>query len=258
MPIQVTRTTHPQKVTICVLLYGDYLPLAMRCLQSIMRTCPRDMYILRVGCNACSSEVLRYVNDLMIDGEIDDLYISNGNINKCPMMRRMFKDIQTEWIWWFDDDSHIVSNDALQIRLTKVLEDNGEVDMYGHVFFFGNASDFDYGLDIISWVKKQDWYQGKPIPCGVTCYEEGFNKNGDDTRWFFITGGNWFIKTEVVETLDWPTKTLIKRNDDVILCSALRQNGYKFACINESGVKINDYPRRGEGEDKETMQKQIQ
>ena len=163
MPIQVTESSHPKKVTICVLLYGDYLHLAMRCLRSITRTCPREMYELRVGCNACSVNTMNFVNEMVRAGEIDDLYVATKNINKCPMMRRMFKDLKTEWVWWFDDDSHIEANDALQQRLSRVLTDKGTIDMYGHVFFFGSSNDFDYGLDIVSWIKKQEWYQGKLV-----------------------------------------------------------------------------------------------
>jgi hypothetical protein len=36
---------------------------------------------------------------------IDQLIQSPVNLNQCPMMRRMFAKVETEYIWWFDDDS---------------------------------------------------------------------------------------------------------------------------------------------------------
>lgn len=249
-----------KKVTICVLLYGDYYDLARRCLDSIIENCNRELYEFRVGCNEVSLETLSYVIGLSEQGLIDDIYISTENINKCPMMRRMYKDINTEWIWWFDDDSYIDKPDTLERWLDETKKHAADARppvLYGKVFFFGQHSDFDYGLDIVSWIKRQRWYKDRPIPCGVHGYEPGFNEAGDDTRFFFVTGGVHMVRTDVVNMLGWPTPTLIKRNDDVILCCAIRQNGYSFFDI-DYGVRINQHDRRGVGEDEETMKKQLE
>ena len=65
------------------------------------------------------------------------------------------------------------------------------------------------------------------------------------------------IRTSAVRTLDWPDINLVKRNDDVFLAEALRQQGWKFQCVGQPGVAINQASRRGEGEDRETMFRQM-
>jgi hypothetical protein len=249
-----------KKVTVCVLTYGDYPDLAKRCINSIIDKCPRAMYELRVGCNSVSLETLAYVTGLCHEGLIDCLYVSHDNINKSPMMRRMYKDVNTEFIWWFDDDSYIKQDDAMEKWLDRAEADSAAAKppaLYGKVFFFGDSSAFDYGLNIKDWISKQRWFRDKPIPCGVDKYDPGFNKDGKDTRYFFVTGGVHLIRTDFVEMLGWPTPTLVKRNDDVILCCAIRQNEYSFVDI-DYGVGINEHDRRGGGEDENTMKKQLE
>jgi len=248
-----------KKVTICVLLYGDYEDLARRCIDSIIENCDRDMYELRVGCNACGVNTLAYVVGLASKELIDAVYISSDNINKSPMMRRMYKDINTEWIWWFDDDSFIDKPDAFDHWLNEIDRHSTEAKppvLYGKVFFFGQHSDFDYGLNIVNWIKKQRWFRDKPVPCGGHGYEKDFNIDGNDTRFFFVTGGVHMVRTDFINMINWPTSTLIKRNDDVILCCAVRQNEHSFIDL-DYGVQINQHERRGIGEDKETMEEQL-
>src|SRR5690242_14825930 len=99
-------------VTICVLTYGNYPELAKRCINSIVSNCDKSQYRLVVGANAIDHHTRDYLNTLLSEGSIDNLYQSEININKCPMMRQMFYDIDTEFIWWFDDDSHIFDHQA--------------------------------------------------------------------------------------------------------------------------------------------------
>jgi predicted O-methyltransferase YrrM len=49
----------------------------------------------------------------------------------------------------------------------------------------------------------------------------------------------------------------MKRNDDVFLCEALRQQGWDMKDIGPLGVDINSEPRRGVGEDPVTMVQQM-
>lgn len=242
-----------KKVTICVLLYGDYPDLAMRSLNSILDyTLPEEREI-RVGCNACSQETLIFVNSLLAHGLIDCVYASKDNLNKCKMMRRMYKDISTPWIWWFDDDSYIKEPDAIDTWVERAeQEKHNSAVLLGKVFFFSGTNEFDYGLDIVQWIKEQRWYTGKRVPCGVAEHDPNY----EEDKFFFVTGGVHMVSTAFVDHIGWPTASLIKRNDDVILCSAVRQLGYKFVDI-DYGVGINEHERRGDGEDKETMEKQL-
>jgi hypothetical protein len=100
------------KVDFCILTYGDHLRLAQRTLESIRGYCPRSEYRLVVGANAVSVDTEAYLRSLQAKGEIDQLIVSPVNLNKCPMMRRMFDRVETEFIWWFDDDSYILEPGA--------------------------------------------------------------------------------------------------------------------------------------------------
>ena|SRR2546425_732438 len=101
------------KITICVLTYGDYPRLAERVLESIRCRCPRSEYRLVVGANSVGVETLRYIQSLETKGAIERLIVSPVNLYKCPMMRRMFAGIESEFIWWFDDDSYVSEPNAL-------------------------------------------------------------------------------------------------------------------------------------------------
>lgn len=249
------------RMTICVLTYGDHSALARRCINSILQHGDRSLARLIVGVNAGSPETLGWLRAKLADGSIDVLHESATNLNKCPMMRRMFADVDTEFIWWFDDDSHIVAPEALRARLEIARAAPPTTVMWGHQFFFGHERDFSYGTDVVGFVKSAAWYRGLEPPG----WEPGgkgewnFEQRGvGDGRWFFITGGCWLIRTSAVRALDWPDPRLIKRNDDVFLCEAIRQQGWQVHDIGGLGVMINDAPRRGAGEDAATMRVQMQ
>ena len=253
--------TNPRcRVTICVLTYGNYANLVRQCVDSIRQHCKRSAYRLYVGANSPGRETTNYLNGLYDRGDIDRLFVSTTNINKCPMMRRMFEKIQTEFIWWFDDDSYIEDPKALPERLEIAAKAKPSSVLWGHMFFFGNELDFSYGTDVVGFVKRAPWYRGKEPPSWKPGGKGEFNFQNwqqGDGRWFFITGGCWLIRTSAVRALDWPDPNLIKRNDDVFLAEAIRQHGWEMKDIGPLGVAINTQPRRGEGEDKATMQQQI-
>ena len=237
------------KITIMVLCYGDHFNLAERCLSSIINNFDKNKYILRVGLNKVCDQTRNYVQSLK---EVDDIFISKKNIHKVGMWRRMFKDIQTEWIMWFDDDSHVVDANALEQRLDLI--NKVEFDIAGHVYFL-----YDDGQEKFrqfkDYIKSQDWYTNKPIPCGVLKYEEHFNIDGNEKRWFFLTGGNWLIRKSAIKKFDYPPLNIAKNfvdkdiinneGDDILICEILRQNNYKLLDIGELGIRINDGSRRG-------------
>lgn len=248
-------------VTICVLTYGDYYDLVFRCIESIRKNCKRSLYRLFVGANAVSDRTRRYLEDLAQEGHIDRIYFSEININKCPMMRRMFANVETELIWWFDDDSYITESYSL-LKWLQIAETSAEdTMMWGHVFFFGHENDFNYGTDVVGYIKRASWYQGKTPPSWEIGGKDEFDFEGrgtGDGRWFFATGGCWLVRTRAIQELDWPNINLVKRNDDVVLAEAIRQKGWKMQDVGALGVAINQSMRRGGGEDKETMTQQME
>jgi len=238
----------PRPVTIAVLAYGDHPALARRCLESIRRHCGRELYRLVVGANAVCAETRAYLEGLRSEGAIDRLLVSETNLNKCPMMRKMVAGLETEFLWWFDDDSFVESPAALPERLRAAGSSPSDAVMWGHVFYFGNENDFSFGTDVAGYVRRARWYRRKDPPSWA---------GSGDGRWFFPTGGCWFIRSSAIRALDWPDPGLIKRNDDVLLAEAIRQQGWEFRDIGPCGVAVNTEPRRGEGEDRETMEKQM-
>ena len=249
----------PPPVTICVLTFGHYPQLARRAIESIRMHCVRSDYNLVVGANAVCQETREYLDAAYAEGAIDRLIVSDRNLHKCPMMASMFEAIDTEFIWWFDDDSYVTDGDALPKRLRIARESPPHDVMWGHVFFFGNEHDFSYGTDVSSYVKRAPWYRGKEPPGWAPGGKGEFDfegKGAGDGRWFFPTGGCWFIRTSAVRQLGWPDPGVVERNDDVFLAEAIRQQDWEFHDIGPCGVAINMEPRRGNGEDRETMERQ--
>jgi GT2 family glycosyltransferase len=176
------------------------------------------------------------------------------------MMRKMFDGIDSEFVWWFDDDSRITAPEALPDRLRLARQSPERQVMWGHVFYFGDESDFSYGTDVTGFVRRAPWYRGLEPPSWVRGGkgEVDFEGRGTgDGRWFFVTGGCWFMRTQAIRALDWPDVSLVKRNDDVFLGEAIRQQGWEIRDIGSLGVDINTEPRRGEGEDRGTMERQM-
>lgn len=244
----MSHPPHTPAITIGVLTFGDYPHLARRAIESIRAHCDRSAYHLVVGANAVCDETREYLEALAQSGAIDRLIVSEENINKCPMMRRMLAGVTTEFFWWFDDDSFVTSPDALPDRLRIARTAPSHHVMWGHKFFFSHEHDFSYGTDVTGYVRRAPWYRGIEPPSWDA---------GGDGRWFFITGGSWFVRTHALQALGWPDPGLIKRNDDVLLGEAIRQQGWESVDIGPCGTEINKEPRRGTGEDAATMEQQM-
>ena len=75
------------------------------------------------------------------------------------MMRRMLEGVETEFFWWFDDDSYVISPEALPNRLrTARSSPPGDV-MWGHMFYFGHENDFSRATT--GWKSNDDDYRTK-------------------------------------------------------------------------------------------------
>jgi hypothetical protein len=206
---------------ICVLLYGDNLALAQRCLNSILSLPTEKPIDLRIGMNEVSAEVGAWVKSLFDDSNINSmnrhisLFQSTKNIGKYPMMRWMFHNpanpISTPHVQWFDDDSYIKT--PTEPWLQEIDLKMQQAAMCGCVMscpLTGNQH---------IWIQMQPWYNGISIAKSVRCAEEG-------PRYYipkFAVGGWWTIRKDVINILDWPTPNIIHRGGDYMLGEALRQ-----------------------------------
>jgi hypothetical protein len=236
------------KVTICILTYGDYPHLARRVIESVRTHCPRSEFRLVVGANAVSEQTASYLEHLQATGEIDHLIRSVVNINKCPMMRLMFDRVNTEFVWWFDDDSYITGPEAWLRWLGDASAAPASTVMWGGLCRCKTPGDFTDLDDVVAFVRKASWYRGLPPPSWRPGGKGEFNfenRNCGDGRWDFIVGGCWLIRTSAVRALDWPDRRLVKLGDDVLLGEAIRQQGWQLGNIGNPGIVINAEARRG-------------
>lgn len=209
--------------SVHVLLYGNYLKLAKRCLGSIIETRDNDLIgELRVGLN----EVVPETRKLVIEG-LKDLpfpvwiYECKKNALKYPLMRRMFYDptrrITLPYIMWFDDDSCIVAGD--KSWWTRVYMAIQQADMIGDLWRLqiqGNQAE---------GIKAQPWYQGVEI-----------HPRGHMFR--FATGGWWTIRTSLIQKCNYPWPELTHNGGDSTFGEVFRQQGLRLQAFKE-GLWIN-------------------
>lgn len=242
-----TRAGTPQ-VTICVLTFGDFPRLARQALESISRYCPRNEYRLVVGANAVDPQTHAFLVACHESGMVDHLIVSPNNLGKSAMMRLMFDKVETEFIWWFDDDSFITQAGTFA-RWLEVARSSpastvlwGRVAMCEHPFIFSDAPD----AASVDFVRSASWYRGLPPPSWRPGGKGEFNLMGrglGDGRWYFVSGGCFMIRTSAVRAMDWPDPRLFVVAEDIILGEAVRQQGWNFADV--LGVAINTEPSRG-------------
>lgn len=238
------------KVSICVLAYGEYFEIVHRAIESIRQNCPRGEYRLIVGANAAGSASAAYLETLRDNEEIDHLILSRANLNKCPMMRQMFAHVDTEFVWWFDDDSYVTEPTALQRWLGQAEGTSQQIVMWGRLACCGHPLAFAPHLaDAVAFVRSAEWFCGLPPPSWRPGGKGEFDFQGrgtGDGQWFFILGGCWLIRTSAIRVLDWPDRRLVKMGDDVFLGEAIRQHGWILGNIDCPGIAINTEVRRGD------------
>jgi GT2 family glycosyltransferase len=235
-------------MTVCVLTYGNYFDLARRCIESIVANSDRRLYRLVVGANAVVQQTDDYVRSLQRSGAIDRVHRSRRNLNKNPMMRRMFRDINTPYVCWFDDDSYVVKKGALERLLNRAQRSPFRTVVWGTQAVCDHPSTFTDIDNVEEFVRTASWYRGLTPPGRALGGKGEFNFEGrgtGDPRWEFILGGFWLMRTKAIRALDWPDRRLINLGEDVLLGEAVRQHGWSIQNAPELGVAVNQAPRRG-------------
>lgn len=239
--------TRPPPLTVCVLTFGPHLPLAQRCIDSIRTQTQRSLYRLVVGANAVGEATEKYLRFLKESGAADRIHFSRRNLDKNPMMRRMFRDLNTRFVVWFDDDSYVVEKGALERLLDLALRSARDTVMWGRMAMCNHPSMFTSLKSVERFVRTAPWYRGLTPPGRAPGGKGEFDFEGrgsGNPRWEFLSGGFWLMRTWAIRMLDWPDRRLTHLGEDVLLGEAIRQQGWSMAHVASLGVVIGEAPTR--------------
>jgi len=201
--------------TVCVLLYGDYPELAKRVLGSISST--HLVGEVRLGLNAVSEATFSFVREWATEKSFSvpvKTYSPSGNKNvgKYPLMSRMFVDLRTSHVMWFDDDSFLL--DATPGWWKNVFDRAALFDVYGSLHRISQR-----GKQYLA-IPQQSWFGGKPVsPRHV------YN---------FATGGWWVGSVSFLRKWGYPFPQLQHNGGDSVLGELVRQQGAKLGHANTS------------------------
>jgi hypothetical protein len=229
------------KFTVCVLLYGgaQYHNMHMRCLNSIISTCPPSRLDLRIGSNELCAETTAVIDRLVSHGIIRKHYRHTENALKYPVMREMFWDttlpIETNYVIWFDDDSIADRNQQWLALLAQTIVANPAGGLFG--------SDMAFRLDAAqqAYFKSRPWYQGRPF----RMKNRQPAPNGDMT--VFVAGGFFCLKTAALRAANVPDTTITHNGGDYTIGEQLYQAGYDVVAWNRQKqfIHTSSVPRRG-------------
>jgi ADP-heptose:LPS heptosyltransferase len=210
------------KITLFLLLYGNYTSMHTRCLSAIQNTTSRNDLDLRVYCNNVGPDTDALCQKMLNAGVISSMYRSETNKFKYPCMREMFHDpnnpIKTKWSVWFDDDTMCDVDPLWFSKLCSAINGNAIADsdfgMLGPIYHFSMQPKH------ATWFKSADWYRGR-------YFRDKLGKptvNG--SRVFFVTGSCWAIKTEAIHKANIPDVRLSHNGGDICIGEQMWQNGY--------------------------------
>lgn len=222
------------RITLCVLLYGDFHELHRRCLDNILRTTPRERVELRVGCNSVCGDTLRYLEELRQSGDIFHVDMSDDNRGKYPVMRAMFRTppLTTKWLIWFDDDTICDRRDDWLELLAQavVARQANNCRVLGPLYRYRLSGSWQ------RWLAQAPWYRHKPwdVLHGQTFVQ-------------FPTGSCWAAECETVLACDIPDARLGHNKGDVTIGCQFHQHGHRIWSFTQQKDVINwsAVPRRG-------------
>jgi ADP-heptose:LPS heptosyltransferase len=233
------------KVTLCVLVYGNYFDMHKRCLGALAHV-PRERLGLRVYLNNACQETVDMAEAMYKSSRIEALYRSDTNKFKYPCMRQMFHDpdnpIDTKWVIWFDDDTMAdVDNYWLEKLCQAAIDASGSDKNLGMI---GSRYFFSMNKEHINWVKSADWYKNREFR------DKAGNQAPNGFKIHFASGSCWMLKTECIKQCDIPDKRLKHNGGDIAIGEQIWQNGWNLKNWNSDKriVLWSSVPRRGHQE----------
>lgn len=233
------------KVTLCLLVYGNYYEMHKRCLSALART-HKDRLELRVYLNEACPETVRMAEDMHKNGRIAVLYRSDSNKFKYPCMRQMFHDpehpITTNWTIWFDDDTMADVDNYWLEKLCQTAIDASKSDprlgMVGARYFYSMNSPH------IDWVKSASWYKGRDFRDKVG------NQAPNGFKIHFASGSCWMLRSQCIKECDIPDVRLKHNGGDICIGEQIWQNNWNLKNWNSDKrvVLWSSVARRGHRE----------
>lgn len=236
------------KFTVCTCFYGgapgnetyastktgvhSYYDLHKRWLDGFLATTPLDRVELRIGLNGVGADSEKLIYGLPKELSIG-VYGPNENIYKYPRLRMMLYDddnpITTEWVVQIDDDADFIYGNWVDLLEPMMIQgiQRGARCFGEHYMFFLRPNQ-------LAWHKKRYWWKGRdPIK-----YKSVLS------RVDFITGGWWAMRFADLKELNWPDPELRHNGGDVMLGSAMYQQGWPiFNC--SKVIDVHNSPTRG-------------
>lgn len=233
------------KVTLCLLVYGNYYEMHKRCLSALART-HKDRLELRVYLNEACPETVRMAEDMHKNGRIAVLYRSDDNKFKYPCMRQMFHDpdhpITTNWTIWFDDDTMADVDNYWLEKLCQTAIDISKSDprlgMVGSRYFYSMNTPH------IDWVKAAKWYKGRDFR------DKAGNQAPNGFKIHFASGSCWMIRSQCIKECDIPDIRLKHNGGDICIGEQIWQNNWNLKNWNSDKriVLWSSVARRGHRE----------
>lgn len=233
------------KVTLCLLMYGDYHEMHKRCLTALAQT-PRDRLELRVYLNQACPATVSLAESMHKGGRIAVLYRSDTNKFKYPCMREMFHDkdnpITTKWTVWFDDDTMADVDNYWLDKMAQAAIDASKSDpklgMLGARYFYSMSKPH------IDWIKAAEWYRGREFRDKVG------NQAPNGFKIHFASGSCWMLRTQCIKECHIPDIRLQHNGGDICIGEQIWQNGWNLKNWNSDKriVLWSSVPRRGHRE----------
>ena len=230
------------KITLCVLVYGDYHDLHKKCINAVLNTTTSDVIDFRVASNEVCKATVKYLTELHESKKINVYYKNDKNLKKYPVQRAMWYDpehpINTKWLIWFDDDTICDKRRDWLVDLANNIIQNPDVGMIGPKYFYNVAS------SQLEFMKKATWWRGRALQ------DKAGNEIPNGNKVHFITGSCFALRTDVMMTCGIPDVRINHNGGDWLNGAALWQNGFKLKSWNQNKQIVNwsSVPRRGYSE----------
>jgi len=172
----------------------------------------------------------KYIGNPLID--------VNGRIiyPKYPLMAEMYNKTHSDWVVWFDDDSHVTAPDWLE-KLEDKINKTPMADQFGHE-----------SLMVLSLSHQRQWIEPSVWHTPGRIEYQNFPE-GRRIVSPFISGGFYAISRNAINVGRIPDPRLIHNDGDWTTGMALHHQGFTIA-NHVCGVSVDDAPRRGIHENK--------